>query len=142
VTDDRAPSLRRMPGRASVVTGSVAVFGMVVSALLAAVVVAGFLQWGPAWSPLVDNGLPLLVLVLGLALAGRVAVDVSGRHAVLAALGATALVGLVGLFLARTSDAHGDGIEPVQVLEACAVVLAVVGLTAWLVVRRRTRRLA
>ena len=131
---ESAPEPR--PGWGAVVVGTAAVFGVLVSSALFAVAVAGFLQWG---RPL-DDGLPLLVLGLGMLLCGRVAVDVAGSRAVLCALGAALLVLLLGLTVSRSSEAHGDGIEVFQVVVASLVVLVVVGAGALVGQRRRARR--
>lgn len=135
---ESAPEPR--PGWGAVVVGTAAVFGVLVSSALFAVAVAGFLQWGRPLAPFLDDGLPLLVLGLGMLLCGRVAVDVAGSRAVLCALGAALLVLLLGLTVSRSSEAHGDGIEVFQVVVASLVVLVVVGAGALVGQRRRARR--
>ena len=133
------PVRPRTPGWGSVVIATVATFGVLVSAGIVAIVVAGFLQWGPTLAPVLDNGIPILVLFLGMALAGRVAADVAGQRGPFAAVGTAAMVAVLGSALARSSEAHGDGIEPSQVAYATAIVLVVVGGTALLIRRRRAR---
>lgn len=136
----QAGSLRG-PNRAG--AGIVAVaagFGIVVSSVLVAVVVAGALQWGSHVPPMVDDGAPLVVLAMGMALAGRVTVDVAGRLGVASAVGTAALVAILGTMLGKASEAHGDGIEGLEVTFATAAVLVVVGGTAWLVRHRRVAR--
>jgi len=132
----------RLGATERVVSASVAVFGLMISSALLAVVVAGALQWGRV-TPWLDNAIPIIVLVFGLTLCGRVAVDIAGAGGVLATFGATALVALVGLSVSRSTEAHGDGLEPQQVLLAALVVLVLAGGTSVLVHRhRRHRRLA
>jgi hypothetical protein len=134
------PAPPSRPGWGAVVVGTAAVFGVLVSSALFAVAVAGFLQWGRPLAPLLDNGIPLLVLLLGMLLCGRVAVDVAGSRAVLCAVGAALLVLLLGLTVSRSSEAHGDGLEVGQVVVAVLVVLVVVGAGASAGHRRRRRR--
>jgi hypothetical protein len=122
-----------------VVSAALAVFGLVISSALLAVVVAGLLQWGNL-APGLDNAVPILVLVLGLMLCGRVAVDIAGSAGVLATVGAAGLVALVGLSISRSTEAHGDGVEPQQVLLAALIVLVLTGGTSMLMDRRRRRR--
>ena len=122
-----------------VVSAALAVFGLVVSSALFSVVVAGLLQWGTI-APWLDNAVPIAVLVLGLMLCGRVAVDIAGEAGALATLGAAIVVALVGLSISRSTEAHGDGVEPHQVLIAAVVVLVLTGGTALLVERRRRAR--
>jgi hypothetical protein len=129
----------RTPGWGSVVTGTAAVFGIIVSGAVLGVAVAGFLQWGPTLASALDDGLPLAVVGLGMVLAGRVAVDVAGRRGVLCTVGAAGIVTALGITLSRSSEAHGDGIEVYQVLVATAVVLVLSGGTAVFVAARRTR---
>ncbi|GAB3653657.1 hypothetical protein GCM10027596_04370 [Nocardioides korecus] len=121
----------------AVVTGALACFGLVISSALVAVVTAGALQWVnlPGW---LDNGIPVVVLLGGLALAGRVATDVAGRWGPWCGLGAAALVAAIGAALARAGEAHGDGVEPVQVVVGFVVVAALTCSTAWWVAHRRT----
>jgi hypothetical protein len=130
----------RTPGWGSVVIGIAATFGVLISSAVVAVVFAGFLQWGPTLAPVLDNGIPLLVLVLGMLLCGRVAVDVAGRRGTITAVGTAVLVAVLGLAVSRSSDAHGDGIEPTQVAYATAAVLLLVGGSALLIQRGRVRR--
>ena len=99
-------------------------------------VVAGLLQWGKL--PVVlDNAIPLVVLVGGLLLSGRVATDVAGRLGPLCGLGAGLLVGAIGLAVSRAGEAHGEGIELWQIAIAVAVVSLLSGGSAWMVGRRR-----
>jgi ammonia channel protein AmtB len=138
-----APQTHQQPPQASVgacVTGAVAAFGLVMASLLVAVVVAGALQWVPAVPAALDAGFPVLGLVAGLALAGRVAVDVAGSGGVLAAAGAAAIVAALGLGLSRASEAHGDSVEPPWVGLAAVGVFLIVGGSAWLIRRRRVGR--
>jgi hypothetical protein len=131
---------RRPLGEAGVgatVTGAVAAFGLVVASTLVAVVAAGAMQWVPALPRALDSGIPLLLLVAGLCLAGRITVDVAGSHAVLAAAGAAGLIGALGLALSSASEAHGDSVEPPWVALAAACVFVCVGGSAWLVRHRR-----
>jgi hypothetical protein len=121
------------------VLGTAAVFGLLVSSGVLAVAMAGFLQWGPRMAPVLDNGFPILVLVLGMLLCGRVAVDMAGPRGALCGVGAALLVGAVGLTVSRSSEAHGDGLEPPQVLVAVLFVLVFVSGPALLVQRRRAR---
>ena len=131
------------PGRLGaverVVSAALAVFGLVISSALVAVVVAGLLQWG-SLAPGLDNAVPIFVLVLGLMLCGRVAVDIAGGAGVLATVGAAGLVALVGLTISHSTEAHGDGVEPPQVMLAALVVLVLSGGTSMLVDWRRKRR--
>ncbi|MBV9831822.1 MAG: hypothetical protein JOZ82_09515 [Marmoricola sp.] len=122
-----------------VLAASLAVFGMTCSAAVFSVVVAGLLQWDTLPS-IVRNVLPAVVLALGLVLTGRVAVDVAGRAGIAGTAGSALVVLVLGLALSRSTEAHGDGIEPHQVVVAALVVLAVTGGTAWWVSRRRERR--
>jgi hypothetical protein len=126
----------------SVITGSAAVFGIVVSATLGAVAIAGFLQWGPRYPAALDDGLPLVIVVAGMLLAGRVAVDVAGDLGVWSVVGATLIVAVLGYSVSMSSEAHGDGIEFNQVLLAAGVVLALSAGSAWTVARRRRRKRA
>jgi len=126
----------------SAVVAAATVVGLLVSSGLVAVVVAGSLQWTHGLSPLLDNAIPLAVLTAGMVLAGRVSVDVAGPHGPLAVLVATGVVTAIGWALSRSSEAHGDGIEPQQVLLVTAVVLVVTGGSAVMTLRRRRRRLS
>jgi hypothetical protein len=123
----------------AVLAGAAACFGLCISSALVAVVVAGLGQWTklPAW---LEEGVPLLVLAAGLALSGRVAVDVAGRRGLWCAAGAALLVAAVGLALSAAGEAHGDGIEVGQILVSTAVVAVVTGGSAWSTVRLRARR--
>jgi hypothetical protein len=124
-----------------ILAATAAVFGLLVSGGVFAIVVAGLLQWGPAYPDWLDDGLPLLVLAIGMLLAGRVAVDVAGpRGGLLAALLAAVLLGVLGYAVSRSSEAHGDGVEVGQVLLAVLVVMLLAGGSAALVGRRRARR--
>ncbi len=139
MTRDEPSPDRRSPRRTSVLTATAACFGLIVSGGVAAAVVAGLLQWTSSVSAWLDNLLPLVVLVLGMLLAGRVAVDVAGRLGAVATVASAVLVGLVGWSLSRTSEAHGDGIEPSQVVYAALGVAAVSTASAVLVIWRRSR---
>jgi hypothetical protein len=123
----------------AVAAGVAASFGLVVSSALVAVVVAGGLQWMnvPVW---LDNGIPLAVLAGGLVLSGRVATDVAGRFGPWCGVGAALLVGLVGTAVSRAGEAHGDGVEPVQIVVAVAAVMVLSAGSAWWIARRRMRR--
>jgi hypothetical protein len=124
----------------AVVTGAAAVFGLLVSGAVLAVAVAGFLQWGPTYPAAIDEGLPLLVMVVAMLLAGRVAVDVAGRRGVLSAVGGALIVAAIGVMVSRSSEAHGDAVEPPQVLLATVVVLVLTGGSAWFVAHHRASR--
>ncbi len=127
-------------GIGATVTAAVAAFGLVMSSTLVAIVAAGALQWLPALPPMLDPAGPLLVLGAGMALAGRVAVDVAGPSGVRAAAGAAVLVAALGMVLSRASEAHGDGVEPPWVALAATCVFVVVGGSAWLVQRHNASR--
>jgi hypothetical protein len=122
----------------ALLAGATAAFGLVMSAALVAVVIAGSLQWLniPSW---LDNGIPLLVLAAGLVLAGRVATDAAGPLGPWCGLGAAILVAIVGSAVSRAGLAHGDGVEPFQIAIASATVLVLTGGGAWVVGRRRRR---
>ena len=126
---------RRVDGW-SVAIGTAATFGLAVSSGLTAVVVAGMLQWGslPGW---LDDALPIVVLLLGLLLCGRVAADVAGARGPWCGLGAGLLTTAVGLAVGSVSEAHGDGLEVNEVAVAAAVVTVLVAGSAWLIHRRR-----
>ena len=118
--------------------GMLAVAGLLFASGLVAVVVAGMLQWGNL-VPWLDNAIPILVLALGMILAGRVAVDVAGRGGLLCTVLAATVVALVGALVSRASESHGDGIEAWQIAVASGCVLILTGGTAWLVQQRRRR---
>ena len=131
---------RHRPSRTlDVIVGVAATLGLLVAAALAGVAVAGFLQWNqlPNLPRFADNAVPVVVLVLGMVLAGRVAVDVAGRLGPLAAAGCAVVVLGLGLSLSKASEAHGDGVEPLQVSMAALAVLVVVGGSALIVTKRR-----
>jgi hypothetical protein len=139
-TTDPAVARRRRPSRAvDLLVGISAALGLIVAAALAGVAMAGLLQWNqlPNLPRFVDSAAPLVVLALGMLLAGRVAVDVAGRLGPVAAAGSALVVLVLGLWLSRASEAHGDGVEPLQVGLAALVVLVVVGGSSLLVQRRR-----
>jgi hypothetical protein len=130
----------RRPSRVlDVLVGVAASLGLIVASALAGVAVAGLLQWNklPNLPRFADNAVPVVVLLLGMLLAGRVSVDVAGRLGLVAAAGSALVVLALGLSLSRASEAHGDGVEPVQVSLAALVVLVVVGGSALLVTIRR-----
>jgi hypothetical protein len=133
---------RRRPSRTlDVLVGIAAALGIIVSSALTGVAVAGLLQWNrlPNLPRFADNALPVVVLLLGMLLAGRVAVDVAGRLGLVTALGAALVLLGFGLLLSKASEAHGDGVEPLQVSIAALVVLVVVGgSAAWVTNRRRS----
>ena len=131
---------RRVGTWGSVVVAAVATFGVLVSAAIVAVVVAGGLQWSRSISPAVDNAIPVVVLVLGMLFCGRVAADIAGHRAVTSVVGTALVVAVLGLAVSRSSQAHGDGIEPWQVAIASLAVLVVIGGSAYLIVWRRARR--
>jgi hypothetical protein len=135
----RGPESREGTRVGAVVAGAAAVFGLLISSALGAVVVAGALQWMnlPAW---LDDGIPLVVLVAGLVLSGRVATDVAGRFGPWCGVGAAILVGLIGSAVSVAGEAHGDGLEPVQIAVAVLVVMVLTSGGAWWVGRRRARR--
>jgi len=122
-----------------VIAGAVAVFGLVISSTLVAVVVAGALQWMnlPSW---LDDGIPLAMLVSGLILSGRVATDVAGRFGPWCGIGAAILVGLIGSAVSVAGEAHGDGLEPAQIALAVLLVMVLTSGGAWWVSLRRARR--
>lgn len=123
----------------AVLAGSAATFGLVVSAGLLAVVVAGSLQWGKLPAGL-DNAIPLAVLGGGLLLSGRVATDVAGRFGPLCGLGAGLVVGIIGMAISRAGEAHGEGIELWQIAIAVTVVSGLSGGSAWWVGHSRSSR--
>ena len=122
----------------AVAAGVAASFGLVISGAVVAVIAAGVLQWVniPRW---LDNLIPLLVLAGGLLLSGRVATDVAGRFGPWCGVGAAALVGLLGAAVSKAGEAHGDGVEPTQIVVAFLTVLALTGGSAWWVSRQRSR---
>ncbi len=124
---------------ADIVVGTATIFGLLVTSALVAVAVAGFFQWTPNVSPILDDGLPLALVFLGMVLSGRVAVDIAGGLGIACATGAALLVALIGYAVSRSSEAHGDGLEIQQVFLAAATVLVVVGGTALVIDRRRRR---
>lgn len=136
---ERTAASRERSTLGTVAVGTAACFGLVVSSGIVAVIAAGSLQWLnlPNW---LDNTIPVLVLLAGLLLSGRVATDVAGRQGVLCGLGTAVLVALVGTAVARAGEAHGDGIEPVQIAVATVVVAGLSAGNAWWVARRRTTR--
>jgi hypothetical protein len=136
VTAGRGTGSDRVAAVEAVVVGTLAVFGLLFSSAVIAVIVAGMLQWG-SMPPWLDDAIPVAVLVVGLAISGRVAVDVAGGQGVWCTLGAAVLVAAMGTVVSRSSEAHGDGIEAGQILVATLVVLLVSGTTALLVGRRR-----
>ena len=73
-------------------------------------------------------------------LTGRVAVDIAGRAGIAGTVGSALVLLVLGLAISRSTEAHGDGIEPRQVLMAALVVLALTGSSAWWVSRRRRAR--
>lgn len=121
------------------VIGAVSAFGLVVSSITVAVVVAGLLQWLPSLPPAVDLVAPSLVLVGGFILAGRVAVDVAGALGVVAAAGAAATVGLFVFALVWFGESHGDALEPLAAAYVSGAVLLLVGGSAWVVRRARNK---
>lgn len=125
---------------ADILVGTATIVGLMVTSGLVSVTVAGFFQWTPNVSPLLDDGLPFALLLAGLVLCGRVAVDIAGGLAVACAALAATLVLLIGYAVERSSEAHGDGLEMQQVLLAALVVLVVVGGSALIIDRRRRRR--
>ncbi len=125
---------------ATVLVGVIATFGVLMSSAVAAIVVAGALQWNHGVAHALDNAFPLVVLFLGMVLSGRVAVDVAGQRAITSVVGAAVIVAALGMAVSITSEAHGDAIEPLQVAVATLVVLVVVGSSSWLVSRHRTHR--
>lgn len=135
-----APGRRSVLGATSrVVTGTAAAFGLAIAAALLAVVFAGIEQWAspPPW---VDNVVPYLILVVGLALAGRVAADVAGTLGVWCGLGAGLLTLACGTAVSRSSEAHGDGLEMASVVIAAVVVTVVIGGVAAATGRARRAR--
>lgn len=139
MTNAQTPALGERTTLGTVLAGIAACFGLVVSSALLAVIVAGSLQWmkPPVW---LDNAVPLVVLGIGLMLSGRVATDVAGRWGPVCGFGAAVLVALVGTAVSRAGEAHGDGVEPVQIAIATAVVLLLTAGTAFVVRRRRLSR--
>lgn len=135
----REPESREGTRVGAVIAGAVAVFGLVISSALVAVVVAGALQWMnlPAW---LDDGIPLVVLVDGLILSARVATDVAGRLGPWCGIGAAILVGLIGCAVSVAGEAYGDGLEPAQIAQADLLVMVLSSAGAWWVSLRRTRR--
>ncbi len=125
---------------ADILVGTATIVGLMVTSALVAVAVAGFFQWTPNISPILDDGLPLALMLAGLVLSGRVAVDIAGGLGIVCAALAATLVMVIGYAVEHSSEAHGDGLEIQQVLLAGLVVLGVVGGTALLVDRRRRRR--
>jgi hypothetical protein len=140
---DQAAPTGRSTGESTtfgaVLAGAVATFGLVVSAGLVAVITAGVLQWAnlPAW---LDNAVPLVVLAGGLVLSGRIATDVAGRFGPWCGLGAAVLIGLIGTAVSMAGEAHGDGLEPMQIVVAVGVVMVLTSGGAWWVGRHRARR--
>ncbi|MEO5654031.1 MAG: hypothetical protein ABIN79_07365 [Marmoricola sp.] len=124
---------------ADIVVGTATIVGLMVTSAIVSVTVAGFFQWTPNVSPILDDGLPLALLVAGMVLSGRVAVDIAGGLGIASAALSAMLVLLIGYAVERSSEAHGDGLEIRQVMLAALVVLVVVGGTAFLIDRRRRR---
>ena len=123
----------------AVLVGTLAAFGIVTSGAVLAVVAAGFMQWRSSVPRLVDDGLPVLILLGSMVIAGRVAVVVAGALGMISAAGTAAMVGVIGLVVVRETAAHGDPIDPPQVGLAVLVVMLVVGGSAWAVNRHRRR---
>lgn len=124
----------------NVLLGSMASFGVTISGGVLALIVTGLLQWKTTLPGIIDDGLPLLMLVFGMLLGGRVAADVAGRAGVWCGVGAALLTVGLGMLLSNSTEAHGDAIEPTQVGLAGLVVLVLVGGTAWLTHRLRVDR--
>lgn len=132
---------RRAYGWESVAAAAAACLGLLVSSGLLAIIAAGVIQWKKVIPEGVDDAIPLVVLGLGMALSGRVAVDVAGRRGWLATVITAAVIGLIGMAVQSAGEAHGDGISELQVGVAVAVVLVLTTGSALLVARRRARRL-
>lgn len=122
-----------------IVIGTLSGFGIIISGAVMALLLAGFMQWSGSLPSIIDDGLPLLLLAGSMLMAGRVVVDVAGRLQVWCVVGTAALVGALGMLFAQKTQAHGDAIEPLQVLLAMLVVLLLVGSSAWWVTHRRRR---
>lgn len=125
----------------AVLIGSLAAFGIITSGAVLAVVAAGALQWATNVPQLVDDGLPIVILLGAMLIAGLVAADIAGPLAMMSAAVAAATVGVLGLVVVKDTDAHGEAIDPLQVGLATLVVLLTVGGSAWAVNRHRRRRL-
>lgn len=131
------PGTRRRSAVGDVVVGSLAAFGIIVSGAVIGVVVAGLLQWRSSVPDLIDDGLPLAVMAVSMVMAGRVAVDVAGRHGLLCAAGAAVLTAATGAALAINTSTHGDAIEAPHVIIAALVVLVLTGATVRITQWRR-----
>jgi len=128
------------PARAAaqLASATFAAFGLMCTSAVLAVVVAGALQWSslPLW---LDNTAPVIVLGLGLFFAGRITTDVAPGRGTHAALGAGALVVVIGLSLSWATEAHGDGVEAQHAVWAGVVAAAVGAAGARWAEHRRAR---
>jgi peptidoglycan/LPS O-acetylase OafA/YrhL len=124
------------------ITAAVAAFGLVVSTAIASVIVVGLLEGISAIPDAIPPTAAVVVFIAGLALAGRVAVDVDPHHA-LRAVGATsAVVALGGLLAAQATESQGEAIEPVTVATLTVGLFALLAGSAIATrrLRRRSRR--
>jgi peptidoglycan/LPS O-acetylase OafA/YrhL len=124
------------------ITAAVAAFGLVISSAIASIIVAGILEGSASIPDWVPPSAAIFVFVAGLALTGRVAVDVDPDHAVRAVGATAAVVAVGGLLAAQVTESHGEVIEPstVATLAVGLFVLLAVSAAATRHLRRRSNR--
>ena len=131
------------PGRRPVtrtITAAVAAFGLVISSAIAAIIVVGLLEGVAAIPDVVPPGAAVAVFLGGLALTGRVAVDVEPDHP-LRAVGATAVVVAVGGFVAaQATESQGEALEPLTVATLAAGLFTLLAVSAVATKQLRHRR--
>jgi hypothetical protein len=122
------------------ITAAVAAFGLVISSAIAAIIVVGLLEGIAAIPDVVPPSAAVAVFLGGLALTGRVAVDVDPDHP-LRAVGATAAVVAVGGFVAaQATESQGEALEPLTVATLAAGLFTLLAVSAVATKHVRHRR--
>ena len=125
------------------ITAALAAFGLVIASAIGGLLVAGLLEGmarAPGWVP--ESG-AIVFFIGGMALTGRVAVDVAGRGAIRAVTAVAVVIALAGWMASRVTEAHGEGLETTTLLLAVGgllVLLVTAVLAAHGVTRRTTAR--
>lgn len=108
-----------------------ATLGMIIAGAVTAVMIVGMAEGIRQLPDAVATLLGVGVFLAAMALAGRVAVDVGGPHAVKGVLMTAALVVLGGWLAAGATESNGEGLELATVAQLGAGLLVLLLVSVW-----------
>lgn len=112
-------------------TTAFATLGMIIAGAVAAVMIVGMAEGIRQLPDAVATLLGVGVFLAAMALAGRVAVDVGGPHAVKGVLMAAMLVVLGGWLAAGATESNGEGLEVSTVAQLGAGLVLLLLVSVW-----------